>query len=130
MELMSRLWSPTIKDDPLAFVLLTFPWGEQGTPLEHFHGPRKWQRQSLADIRDHIKANQGKTSTPGSQRMHDMSDGVFVGAMLNPATPTRYINLNGPGITFGDEFGNTISSSAAGWSLNGVLIAPNGKSDG
>ena len=60
MELMARLWSPTIKDDPLAFVLLTFPWGEKGTPLEHFHGPRKWQRQILIDIRDHIKANSGK----------------------------------------------------------------------
>lgn len=60
MELMSRLWSPTIKDDPLAFVLLVFPWGEQGTPLEHFQGPRKWQRQILTDIRDHIRSNQGK----------------------------------------------------------------------
>lgn len=60
MELMARLWSPTIKDDPLAFVLLTFPWREPGTPLEHFDGPRRWQRQILADIRDHIKANQGK----------------------------------------------------------------------
>ena len=57
---MARLWSPTIKDDPLAFVLLSFPWGEQGTPLEHFTGPRKWQRQVLEDIRDHIKANNGK----------------------------------------------------------------------
>ena len=60
MELMSRLWSPAIKDDPLAFVLLTFPWGEQGTPLEHFKGPRKWQRDILIDIRDHIAQNQGK----------------------------------------------------------------------
>ena len=60
MELMSRLWSPSIKDDPLAFVLLTFPWGEPGTPLEHFNGPRKWQRDILADLRDHIKQNNGK----------------------------------------------------------------------
>ncbi len=60
MELMARLWSPTIKDDPLAFVLLSFPWREPGTPLEHFDGPRKWQRQILADLRDHIKANQGR----------------------------------------------------------------------
>ena len=60
MELMTRLWSPSIKDDPLAFVLLAFPWGEEGTPLEHFTGPRVWQRQILADIRDHIKANQGR----------------------------------------------------------------------
>ena len=57
---MARLWSPSLKDDPLAFVLYTFPWGQQGTPLEHFPGPRKWQRQILSDLRDHIKANNGK----------------------------------------------------------------------
>ena len=60
MELMARLWSPTIRDDPLAFVLLAFPWGERGTPLEHFTGPRRWQRNILADLRDHIKQNNGK----------------------------------------------------------------------
>jgi hypothetical protein len=60
MEIMARLWSPTIKDDPLAFVLLAFPWREQGTPLEHFDGPRRWQRNILADLRDHIKANHGR----------------------------------------------------------------------
>jgi hypothetical protein len=60
MALMSRLWSPTIKDDPLAFVLLTYPWGEKNTPLENFTGPRKWQREVLTTLRDHIKANNGK----------------------------------------------------------------------
>jgi hypothetical protein len=60
MELMARLWSPTIKDDPLAFVLLTYPWGEKNTPLENFTGPRKWQREVLTTLRDHIKANNGK----------------------------------------------------------------------
>jgi hypothetical protein len=57
---MARLWAPSIKDDPLAFVLLAFPWGEQGTPLEKHAGPRKWQRAILQSIRDHIKANNGK----------------------------------------------------------------------
>lgn len=57
---MARLWSPSLKDDPLAFVLYVFPWGQQGTPLEHFPGPRKWQRQILSDLRDHIKQNNGK----------------------------------------------------------------------
>jgi hypothetical protein len=57
---MARLWSPSIKDDPLAFVLLAFPWGEQGTPLEKHAGPRKWQRAILQSIRDHIQANNGK----------------------------------------------------------------------
>jgi hypothetical protein len=57
---MARLWAPSIKDDPLAFVLLAFPWGEQGTPLEKHAGPRKWQRAILQSIRDHIQANNGK----------------------------------------------------------------------
>jgi hypothetical protein len=58
--LMARLWSPAIKDNPLAFVLLTFPWGVKGTPLEHFSGPRKWQREVLQDIAAHVKQNNGK----------------------------------------------------------------------
>jgi hypothetical protein len=59
-ELMARLWSPAIKDNPLAFVMLLFPWGVKGTPLEHFSGPRKWQREVLTDIANHIKQNGGK----------------------------------------------------------------------
>ena len=59
-ELMARLWSPAIKDNPLAFVMLVFPWGVKGTPLEHFSGPRKWQRDVLQDIANHIKQNNGK----------------------------------------------------------------------
>jgi hypothetical protein len=59
-ELMARLWSPIIKDNPLAFVLYVFPWGKAGTPLEHFAGPRKWQREVLQELADHIKANNGK----------------------------------------------------------------------
>ena len=59
-ELMTRLWSPSVKDNPLAFVLFCYPWGEKGTPLENFTGPRKWQREILLDIAEHIKQNQGK----------------------------------------------------------------------
>jgi hypothetical protein len=58
--LMARLWSAKIKDDPLAFVMYTFPWGVKGTPLEHFTGPRRWQREVLSDIATHIKQNGGK----------------------------------------------------------------------
>jgi DNA segregation ATPase FtsK/SpoIIIE-like protein len=57
--LMSRLWSPRIKNDPLAFVMLVFPWGEKNTPLENFTGPRKWQREILREIADHVKKNAG-----------------------------------------------------------------------
>jgi hypothetical protein len=56
-ELMSLLWSPALSNNPLAFVKYVFPWGVKGTPLEHFSGPRKWQREILQDITDHIKIN-------------------------------------------------------------------------
>jgi len=38
-------------NDPLAFVLGAFPWGEPG-PLANATGPEKWQRQVLEDVRD------------------------------------------------------------------------------
>ena len=60
MRIMSRLWSADIKDDPFAFVMIAFPWKKPGTPLEHYEGPRKWQRQVLNDLATHIKANKGK----------------------------------------------------------------------
>jgi len=58
--LMAQLWSPQIKDDPEAFVMFAFPWGQKHTPLEHFRGPRTWQRQVLRSITAHIRANKGK----------------------------------------------------------------------
>ena len=58
-ELMATLWTPAIADDPEAFVLFAFPWGKAGTPLEHFSGPRKWQREVLREIAAHIKRQGG-----------------------------------------------------------------------
>ena len=58
--LMTRLWSPALANDPEAFVLFAYPWGQPNTPLAKFKGPRKWQREVLRDIAKHIKANQGK----------------------------------------------------------------------
>lgn len=58
--LMAQLWAPQLKDNPEAFVLFAFPWGQANTPLEKFKGPRAWQRKVLREISDHIRANQGK----------------------------------------------------------------------
>ena len=58
-KLMVELWSPTISDDPEAFVLFAFPWGQKNTPLANFTGPRKWQREVLRDITTHIKKQKG-----------------------------------------------------------------------
>lgn len=52
--LMAKLWSASVKDDPEAFVLFVFPWGQKHTPLEHFKGPRKWQRNVLRQVKAHI----------------------------------------------------------------------------
>ena len=54
---MASLWAPMLRDDPLKFVMWLFPWGQPGTPLEHFTGPRKWQREVLRDLGDHIREN-------------------------------------------------------------------------
>lgn len=59
-RLMATLWNPALKNDPLAFVRLAFPWGKPNTPLEHFEGPRRWQREVLVELRDHIHANNGR----------------------------------------------------------------------
>jgi hypothetical protein len=57
---MTTLWSPAVANDPEAFVLFAFPWGQTNTPLAHFKGPRKWQREVLRTIKTHIEDNQGK----------------------------------------------------------------------
>lgn len=57
MQLMARMWSPDIKDNPYNFVMFAFPWGKKGTPLEHFQGPRKWQKELLLAIAEHIRKN-------------------------------------------------------------------------
>ena len=42
-------------DDPLAFVLLAYPWNEPGE-LEGFKGPDVWQRTFLEDLGRHVRA--------------------------------------------------------------------------
>lgn len=46
------LWLAEVANDPLAFVMGAFPWGEPGTVLEKAQGPEDWQRDILIDIRD------------------------------------------------------------------------------
>jgi hypothetical protein len=55
--LMTEIWSPVIKDNPLNFVKFAFPWGMKDTPLEEFKGPRKWQEKILREMTIHIQRN-------------------------------------------------------------------------
>ena len=82
-ELMARLWSPQYKDNPLAFVMYTFPWGEAGTPLEHFTGPRKWQREVLQSIADHIKQNKGKVDFDTLRQAVSSGRGIGKSALVS-----------------------------------------------
>lgn len=67
--LMSQLWSQTITDDPEAFVLFAFPWGQKNTPLERFNGPRRWQRDVLRLITKHIRENRAPDAVLRALRM-------------------------------------------------------------
>lgn len=53
-RLLNALMSPEIRDDPEAFVMFVFPWGQANTPLAGKSGPRAWQRRALRKMRDHI----------------------------------------------------------------------------
>ena len=59
-ELMLDLWDRRLADDLLRFVLYIYPWGQPGTPLEHFTGPRKWQCEDLDEISQHIADNKNR----------------------------------------------------------------------
>ena len=49
--------------DPLKHCLYAFPWDEAGTQLEGVLGPRKWQGNVMATVRDHL-ANPETRFTP------------------------------------------------------------------
>ena len=81
--LMSRLWAPAIKDNPLAFVMFAYPWGKPGAPLEHFKGPRKWQREVLTSIAEHIKQNNGKLDFDVLQMAVSSGRGIGKSALVS-----------------------------------------------
>lgn len=56
-ELMTDLWTPERAENPYEFVMYAFPWGVKGTPLEKHKGPRRWQKEELLAMRDHIIEN-------------------------------------------------------------------------
>lgn len=49
--------------DPLGHAVYAYPWGQVGTPLEHVRGPRQWQGDVMATIRDHLR-DPAKRFTP------------------------------------------------------------------
>jgi hypothetical protein len=44
-------WLAEVSNDPLAFALGAFPWGEPGTILAKYDGPLAWQREIMEEVR-------------------------------------------------------------------------------
>lgn len=65
-------------DDPLGHVLFSYPWGEPGTTLEQWEGPKIWQQELLLDVAD------------------DVRDRGFNG--VDPVNAIRYSTASGHGI--------------------------------
>jgi len=80
---MTRLWSPAIANDPEAFVLFAFPWGQPNTPLAKFSGPRKWQREILRDIAKHIRVNEGKVNMDTLREAVSSGRGIGKSALVS-----------------------------------------------
>jgi len=81
--LMSRLWDPRVADDPEAFVLFAFPWGQVNTPLAKFKGPRQWQRDVLRTIAKHIKDNRGEVDMSTLREAVSSGRGIGKSALVS-----------------------------------------------
>ena len=81
--LMATLWSPKLADDPEAFVLFAFPWGQPNTPLHKFSGPRQWQRKVLRDIAEHIKKNKGQLQMDTLRKAVSSGRGIGKSALVS-----------------------------------------------
>lgn len=70
-----------------------------------------------------LKAAAGKASNPGSRRRHNLSDGVYVGAMLNPAGPSQAVQFTATGVKIFDANGNVIEMKNGGIYVTGTIYA-------
>lgn len=74
-------WLSSVSNDPYAFVMGAFPWGEAGTSLEKFDGPEEWQREELLAIRDAL-ATGALTEHEAIQRAAATGHGVGKSALV------------------------------------------------
>jgi hypothetical protein len=51
-------WLSSVKDDPLAFTMGAYPWGEEGTSLAKFDGPDEWSKELMGQIKAGLPIDQ------------------------------------------------------------------------
>lgn len=70
-----------------------------------------------------VKTNKG-ISNPGSLRVQNLADAVYIGGMLND-TPEQYFEFTDTGVKVADKNGNTLISGPTGWVFTGDVIVEN-----
>lgn len=73
-----------------------------------------------------VKANKGKQSNPGSYRRHNLADGVYIGAILNPANPTQYVQFTTDGMKVADKNGNIIELKSGSIAITATKVTISG----
>lgn len=62
--------------------------------------------------------SKGQPSTPGSGRRYNMSDGIYLGGILNQQTVQQYIQFTTEGVNIADMNGNQVQLSSSGFSIS------------
>lgn len=69
--------------DPYRFVMLAFPWGKEGTPLEKMDGPRNWQRAVLDEMSEHLLAGRDSEAWKVYRKAVASGRGIGKSAMVS-----------------------------------------------
>lgn len=81
--------------DPLGYVRVAFPWGEPGSVLERYPGPRDWQCEVLAWLGDEIRQRRFDGINPVApiraavSSGHGAGKGALTGMIVNFLMSTR-----------------------------------------
>jgi hypothetical protein len=83
-------------------------------------GDMGWMHVADRDISAFVSAND--KASPGSNRRHSMSDGVYQRSHDSKGTPKQYIMAREDGITIVDVNKNKLESGKNGWTITGDLM--------
>lgn len=81
--------------DAERFVLTCYPWGEQGTMLEHHDGPDAWQIDFLRDVSKEVRRNNFNGKDPvlpvcrAVSSGHGIGKGAMTGMLVDWIMSTR-----------------------------------------
>lgn len=83
-------------DDPYGFVLWAFPWGEEGSVLQDFEGPRDWQKEFLINWGKEIKKRGFNGVDPVAPIQDSTSSGHGIGKSALSAWIIIFISSTRP----------------------------------